>query len=292
MTRGTHQAPNADIQTGNGPAHPRGSPTGRGRIATWIRAMTWTRARSQIRAGGRIRARAWMRSGGWIRAGAIAGVVGPVGFTAAWIAGAMRQPGLSFAAPQISGLAAENARDPWLMISGFELLGACAIGFGAALREALGRRQAGPGPRLIQLAGLLTIATGLLRRDHVLLTSGPESWHNHAHDVTSAAVYVLLIAVPLLLARRFRGDRRWRGLAVLLVTSATVSAAVLVAFYAAPQDSWDATLQRIAVTLPLAAIVAVAVRLARLAGRDGNVCSPGDADTDGNAHPGRSRQPE
>jgi hypothetical membrane protein len=262
MTRGAQQAPNPDTHTGNGVVRPPCSPAGRA------------------------------RSSAWIRAGAIAGIVGPVGFTAAWIAGALRQPGLSFAAPQISGLAAENARDPWLMISGFELLGGCAIGFGAALRAALGGRHAGPGPRLMQLAGLLTIATGLLRRDHVLLTSGPESWHNHAHDFTSAAVYLLLVAVPLLLARRFRGDRRWRGLAVPLVTSAAVSAAVLAAFYAAPQDSWDATLQRIAVTLPLAAIVAVAIRLARLAGRDGNAWSPGDADADGNAHPGRSGQPE
>ena len=262
MTRGAQQAPNPDTHTGNGVARHPGSPAGRARTSAWIRA------------------------------GAIAGVVGPVGFTAAWIAGALRQPGLSFAAPQISGLAAENARDPWLMISGFELLGGCVIGFGAALREALGRRRAGPGPRLMQLAGLLTIATGLLRRDHVLLTSGPESWHNHAHDVTSAAVYVLLVTVPLLLARRFRGDRRWRGLAVPLVTSAAVSAAVLAAFYAAPQDSWDATLQRIAVTIPLAAIVAVAIRLARLAGRDGNAWSPGDADAVSHAHPGRSRQPE
>jgi len=280
MTRGAQQAPNPDTHTGNGVARPPGSPAGRGPLGTWIRARGWTGARN------------WIRTGGWIRAGAIAGVVGPVGFTAAWIAGASRQPGLSFAAPQISGLAAENARDPWLMISGFELLGACVIGFGAALRAALGRRRAGPGPRLMQLAGLLTIATGLLRRDHVLLTPGPESWHNHAHDVTSAAVYVLLVTVPLLLARRFRGDRRWRGLAVPLVTSAAASAAVLAAFYASPQDSWDATLQRIAVTLPLAAIVAVAIRLARLAGRDGNAWSPGDGDAVRHAHAGRSRQPE
>jgi hypothetical protein len=262
MTRGAQQAPNPDTHTGNGVARPPGSPGGRPRTSAWIRA------------------------------GAIAGVAGPAGFTAAWIAGAMRQPGLSFAAPQISGLAAENARDPWLMISGFELLGGCAIGFGAALRAALGRRRAGPGPRLMQLAGLLTIATGLLRRDHVLLTSGPESWHNHAHDVTSAVVYALLVAVPVLLARRFRGDPRWRELARPLVTSAAASAAVLVAFYAAPQDSWDATLQRIAVTLPLAAIVAVAIRLARLAGRDGSAWSPGDVHSGGDAHPARPRQPE
>jgi hypothetical protein len=224
-------------------------------------------------------------------AGAIAGMLGPAAFTAAWIASAFRQPGLAFAAPQISGLAAEDARDPWLMISGFVVLGGCAIGFGTALRRVLGSRRAGPGPGAIQLAGVLTIAAGLLRRDHVLLTTGPESWHNDAHDIVSAAVYLLLVAAPLLLARRFSGDQRWRGLATPLVASSAGSAALLVAFYSSPGSSWDPTLQRIAVSLPLAATVAVAIRLARLAASASPV-SPGDADPSGHAHPGRSRQPE
>jgi hypothetical membrane protein len=224
-------------------------------------------------------------------AGAIAGVLGPAAFTAAWIAAAFCQPGLAFAAPQISGLAADDARDPWLMISGFLVLGGCAIGFGTALRNALGGRQAGPGPRLIQLAGVLTIGAGLLRRDHVLLTTGPESWHNHAHDIVSAAVYLLLVAVPLLLARRFSGDQRWRGLAAPLIASSIASGAVLIAFYSAPHDSWDATLQRIAVSLPLAAVVAVAVRLLSVA-RSADPASPGDADPGSHGHPSRPRQPE
>ena len=112
---------------------------------------------------------------------------------------------------------------------------------------------------------MLTIAAGLLRRDHVLLTAGPESWHNHAHDVISAAAYVLLVAAPLLLARRFRPDPGWQQAGGTAGRAAVASAALLVAFYAAPHDSWDATLQRIAVSLPLAAVVAVAIRLAWLA---------------------------
>jgi hypothetical membrane protein len=223
--------------------------------------------------------------------GALAGVLGPAAFTAAWVTAAFRQPGLAFAAPQISGLAADDARDPWLMISGFVVLGGCAVGFGAALRKALGGRLSGPGPRLMQAAGVLTIAAGLLRRDHVLLTTGPESWHNHAHDIVSAVVYLLLVGVPLLLARRFSADQRWRRLTAPLVASSVASAALLVAFYTSPGNSWDATLQRIAVSLPLAAIVAVAIRLARLAGSP-SPPSPGDADSGGDAHPGRPRQPE
>jgi Protein of unknown function (DUF998) len=261
----------------------------RGRALSPIVTGTWLR-RPRGRSHGR--SRPGLPRTGWIRAGAVAGVAGPAAFTLAWLVSAARQRGLSFATPQISGLAAENARDPWLMISGFLLLGGGAVGFGAALSAALGgRHQAGPGPAAIQAAGVLAIAAGLLRRDHVLLSSGPESWHNRAHDLTSAAAYVLLVAAPILLARRLRSDKRWRGLTVPLVTAAALSAALLIAFYAEPHDSWDATLQRIAVTLPLAAIAAVAVRLARVAGAP-TAASPGDGDAGGHAHPGRSGQPE
>jgi Protein of unknown function (DUF998) len=222
----------------------------------------------------------------------VAGVAGPAAFTLTWIVSAFRQRGLSFATPQISGLAADSARDPWLMVGGFLLLGAGAVGFGAALSAALGgHRRAGPGPAVIQAAGLLAVAAGLLRRDHVLLTSGPQTWHNHAHDVVSAAAYLLLVAAPVLLARRLRAGRRWHALTAPLISAAAVSAALLVTFYAAPQNSWDATLQRIAVTLPLAAIAAVAVRLAREPGAFAAV-SPRDGDAGGHAHPGGSGQPE
>ena len=67
---------------------------------------------------------------------------------------------MRFAAPQISGLAADDARDPWLMIGGFLVLGGCAIGFGAAFALALGGRpRAGRGPVAIQAAGVLTIGS-------------------------------------------------------------------------------------------------------------------------------------
>jgi hypothetical protein len=289
MTRGAQQAANAGIQTGNGPARPRRSTTGRGRIGNWIRAA------NRLCAATRIRVRNWVRTetsfrtqtpvrpetpvrradqirtGAWIRAGAIAGVIGPAAFTLAWIAAAFRQPGLPFSAPQISGLAAGNARDPWLVISAFLVLGGSAIGFGAALRAGLGGRKAGLSPWLIELAGVLTIAAGLLRRDHVLLTAGPDSWHNQAHDIISAAAYVLLIVAPLLLARRLRHDRQWSRLTVPLVAAPVAAAALLGALYAEPNGSWAATLQRIGVSLPLAAIAAVAIRLALLTGSAGRM---------------------
>ena len=211
-----------------------------------------------------------------MRAGAAAGIAGPAAFTAAWIAGSLRQSGHPAAEIQISGLAAHDARDPWIMIAGFLVLGGCSVAFGAALPEALGgRARAGAAPGLIQGAGLATIAAGLLRRDHMLLTSGSVSWHNHAHDVISVAIYADLVAAQLLLAARFgrdpgsQGDsgqaggldwRPWRG---WLLASAGVTAAVLVAFAADTSAADAGILQRVGVTIPLAVIAAIAARLVR-----------------------------
>jgi len=217
--------------------------------------------------------------GSTVRAGAAAGIAGPAAFTGAWIAGSLRQAGHPAAGIQISGLAAPDARDPWIMIAGFLVLGGCTVVFGAALREALGgRARAGAVPGLIQGAGLATIAAGLLRRDHLLLTSGSVSWHNHAHDVISVAIYADLVAAQLLLAARFGRDPRspgdpgdpgeaggldWRPWRPWLLASAGVTAAVLVAF-AADTSAGDAgILQRVAVTIPLAVIAAIAARLVR-----------------------------
>jgi hypothetical membrane protein len=205
-------------------------------------------------------------TGAWIRLGGLAGIAGPAAFTTAWALASLLQAGHSATEVQISGLAAPNARDPWIMITGFVALGGCSAAFGTALhRELGGSGRAGGGPRLIQAAGLLTVAAGLLRRDQMLLTApAHESWHNHAHDVVSAVIYVALVTAPLLLARRFRGDPRWRTLRGPLVAASLATAAVLVLFFAEAFPSSAGLLQRVGVSVPLAAVCAVAVRLLAL----------------------------
>jgi Protein of unknown function (DUF998) len=204
------------------------------------------------------------------RADAAAGIVGPVVFTGAWIVGSIRQEGYAAADLQISGLAAPDARDPWIMIAGFLVLGGCSVAFGAALHDALGGRdRAGPAPRLIQGAGVLTIAAGLLRRDHLVLTAGPVSWHNHAHDVISAVIYADLVLVQVLLAARFGRDaseRGWRAWRPWLLASAGVTSGLLIAFAVDTSGPLAGVLQRAAVTVPLAVFAAVAARLVRTSG--------------------------
>ena len=204
---------------------------------------------------------------------AAAGAIGPVAFTAAWIAASLRQPGYSPAEIQISGLAAPGARDPWIMEAGFLVLGGCLIAFGPALRRRLGgprsRKRpartaaaAGSAPWLVQAAGVLVIAAGLLRRDQMLLTAGPGSWHNQAHNAVSGAIYVLLVAIPLVLALRLRREPAPELPAALFAAAAIATAVVLAVFAAAGANSPLAgALQRAGVSIPLAALVAVAARL-------------------------------
>jgi hypothetical membrane protein len=196
-----------------------------------------------------------------MRTAAAAGVAGPAVFTGAWMVSSLRQTGHGATEVQISGLAAPDARDPWIMITGFLVLGGCAVAFGEALHEAIG----GPAPRLIQGIGVLTIAAGLLRRDHMLLQPGPVSWHNHAHDAVSAVIYVDLVIAQALLARAFGRDAAWKPGRGWLAASAAATAAALVAYGVNTAEPAAGVLQRVAVTLPLAAIAALAGRLAILA---------------------------
>jgi Protein of unknown function (DUF998) len=144
------------------------------------------------------------------------------------------------------------------MVAGFVVLGGCTAALGAALHEALG---GGVAPRLIQGAGLLTVAAGLLRRDRMLLGPGSVSWHNHAHDVISAVIYVDLVVAQVLLAKRFSGDPRWRSWGPWLLASGLATGVTLVAFAADTSGPAAGVLQRVAVSIPLTAIAAVSVRL-------------------------------
>jgi Protein of unknown function (DUF998) len=197
---------------------------------------------------------------GWVLASC--GIAGPVVFTAAWAASSLLQPGHSAGAVQLSGLAAMDARDPQLMMAGFIGLGACSVAFGAALRRVRAAGRAGP--RLVMVAGAATVAAGVFRRDHLLLT-GPgfagESWHNQVHDLVSGVAYGAMVVAPLVLARAFRGDPDWAGLRRPLQVLALVSAGALAVFASGVVQPWNAVLQRVAVTLPLAAEVLIAARL-------------------------------
>jgi Protein of unknown function (DUF998) len=196
------------------------------------------------------------------RLAALGGVVGPALFTVAWVAGSLRQAGHPAAGIQLSGLAADDARDPQIMMAGFVVLGVCSIGFGIALDRVISPRSAGPW--LVVAAGTATVAAGVFRRDHLLLT-GPgftgESWHNQVHDVASAVAYGAMLAAPLVLGWRFREDPGWAAVSRPVLALALASAVALAVFASRVVEPWNGVVQRAAVTLALAAEVLIAARM-------------------------------
>jgi Protein of unknown function (DUF998) len=197
---------------------------------------------------------------------AVGGVVGPVLFTAGWVVSPLRQRGVSVAGVQLSGLAADNARDPQIMMAGFVVLGACSAGFGAALGRVSGGRWS-PGPWLVIVAGAAAIAAGVFRRDHLLLT-GPgfagESWHNQVHDVASGVAYTAMLAALLVLGWRFRHDRDWAGISRPVQVLALASGLALALFATRAAGPWNPAVQRVAVTLALTAEIVMAARMMSL----------------------------
>jgi hypothetical protein len=199
------------------------------------------------------------------RLAAAGGVAGPVLFTVAWVVSSLRQAGHSAAGVQLSGLAAEDARDPQIMMAGFVVLGAGSVAFGAGLGRVTEPRSAGPW--LVLVAGAASVAAGVFRRDHMLLT-GPgfagESWHNQVHDVVSGVAYGAMLAAPLVLGRRFRDDPDWAVLSRPVQVLALVSAVALAVFASRVAEPYNGVVQRIAVTLPLTAEILVAGRMLTL----------------------------
>ena len=185
-----------------------------------------------------------------IKLAAYGGVVGPVLFTVAWVVSSLRQTSQAATGVQLSGLAATDARDPQLIMAAFVVLGCCSIGLGAALRRVAAPKSAGPW--LVMAAGAATVAPGVFRRDHMLLT-GPgfagESWHNQVHDVVSGVAYGAMLAAPLVLGRRFRADPDWAVLARPVQVLALASAAAMAVFASRAVQPWNGTVQRVAVSL-------------------------------------------
>src|SRR6266480_3787475 len=96
----------------------------RGWVACWLKVrveLAKRRAWGQAVAGGA--RRVILTRVKLSRLAAAGGVAGPVLFTVAWAAGSLRQAGHSAAEVQLSGLAAEDARNPQIMMAGFVLLG-------------------------------------------------------------------------------------------------------------------------------------------------------------------------
>ncbi len=198
---------------------------------------------------------------------ALAGIIGPAVFTAAWAVSGPRQRDRGYRVPHehISGLAAPDARSPHLMTAGFHGLGLGLLAFGPELRRRLAPR-AGPGPWLLGLAGMAALVAGTFRRDTILLSPPDrppghrQSWRNDVHDAAAGVGYAAGMLGPLALAWRFRDDPRWSGFAPWCLVPVACGAVIGPVFAADVDRKGNGILQRVMVTAPQALTVALAVR--------------------------------
>jgi hypothetical protein len=200
---------------------------------------------------------------------ALAGLVGPAAFTAAWLVAQRRQDEYDVKHEHISGLAAPDADDPHVMTAGFLALGACTVAFASELDRRLGGgRRSGWGPALIGTAGLATVAAAVFprdRRSNFLPPGEPpgQSWVNDVHDASAMVGGLAGAAGLLALARRFAGDPAWRGFALPAVSAATAGSGLTGWFLRDVVRPGNGIVQRASVTIPLAFMAKVALRLLR-----------------------------
>ena len=200
------------------------------------------------------------------RVGAVCGVLGPLVFTGAWLVAARRQEEYEVRHEHISGLAAKDAVDPHVMTAGFLTLGAGTVAFAAALERRLGPR-AGWGPAMIGAAGLATIVAGVFRRDHRSNIPFPgeehlsQSLENDIHDSAAVAIAVMGTGGLIALTPRLAEDPGLAPSAPSAVLAALTSVSLSAWFLRDVVRPWNGIVQRVSVTVPLAFMARLSLRL-------------------------------
>ncbi|MEY2420526.1 MAG: hypothetical protein QOI95_593 [Acidimicrobiaceae bacterium] len=178
-----------------------------------------------------------------------AGVVGPVGFVAAWVIAGARTNGYSPVDDAISLLAARDAPTRWLMTAGFACFGVGVPVFALVLRSAL------PGRAWLAavVSGVATLGVAAFPL-HVSVTI------DRLHGTFATVGYVSLALVPLLAARPL--SRRGRGgAATASIVVAAISAACLAA---TPFTASNGVFQRAGLTVVDAWLVVTAMVITKL----------------------------
>ena len=199
-------------------------------------------------------------------------VAGPIAFTIAWLVGGLVQDEYSARKEDISALAALDAQHAWIMITGFVLLGVGTVALAAGLASTLRYPSAAIGSVLLMIAGIGLVVAGLARNDcsselpacAARVDAGEVSWHNQVHDNVSLILFLALIAAPLVFARAFGRDDRWRPLRTYSIVTGLLGFALLVLYVIGSAGTWNGLVQRIFISVLLLWIALVGFRLSRV----------------------------
>jgi hypothetical membrane protein len=215
-----------------------------------MRVMHTTQRRSQGPAGDGLEE----RPSPWISLLAWAGIVGPVLFTATFMAQeAFRTDEYSPIAEPVSAL--EAGPNGWVQQVNFVVFGLLTIAFAVGLHRGLRRTRAGVlGPALLFVSGigLLLAAIFPLREDAAGVTYDPGG------HIVAGLTFFLSSAVGLIVvSRRLARDPKWRNIATYTLAAGTLALAgffvmgALVMPDDAPLHDWAGLAQRALIILVL-----------------------------------------
>jgi hypothetical protein len=198
-------------------------------------------------------------------------VAGPMAFTGAWVIASATQDGYNPWREDESALAALSAAHAWITITGDLLLGAGTLALAAGLARALTGRDVTVAAGLLLTAGFAILVQAVAREDcstqlaacAASERAGDVSWHHQLHGAASVVAFFTILGAPLVLARPFRDHPDWRNLATYSITTAVLGVLLLFGYVSTAETSWNGLTQRIFLSVPLAWIIVVGVRLSR-----------------------------
>jgi hypothetical membrane protein len=196
-------------------------------------------------------------------------MAGPIAFTTAWLLGWLDQDKYSVRQEDISALAAMDAQHAWIMITGLCCSGTVALA--AGLASTLNYPSAVIGSVLLMIAGIGLAVAGLARNDcsselpacAARADAGDVSWHHQVHDNVSLIIFLALIAAPLVFARAFGRDDRWRPLRSYSILTGLLGFALLVLYMIASAGTWNGLVQRVFVSVLFLWIAVLGFRLSQ-----------------------------
>ena len=209
-----------------------------------------------------------------LRLGAIAGLAGPLLFSAGWIVGGFVQPATySWSRQEISDLGALTAQHAWVWNLADSLSGVLIAIFAVGLFSLVQSNRAGRiGTVLIGVVGVGSVLDGIVREDCPLSTSGAcqrlqggsgLSWHHQAHDIESVLVFLAILVAPFVMARAFKQMDELRVLFPYTLATGISLVGATVAYAALYGEAGGGIAQRLLATVFMAWIAVLAVWMLR-----------------------------
>jgi len=154
---------------------------------------------------------------------------------------------------------------------GLVLLGVGTVALAAGLASTLNYPSAVIGSVLLMIAGIGLAVAGLARNDcsselpacAARADAGEVSWHHQVHDNVSLIIFLALIAAPLVFARAFGRDDRWRPLRSYSILTGLLGFALLVLYMIASAGTWNGLVQRVFVSVLFLWIAVLGFRLSQ-----------------------------